>query len=244
MMGSQHPSPNAKILCNFEPQIWPEIITLRDAESTCFEGRTSSDLTILGFFGPNFGRKRSHHVIRKRQFVHKNLAFTIFVPINPPSQPAKWGISSWILLEAPQTELRTLGQNCEETLQKYRTNRIILVGISAPKKKNFAAPPKFPADTLLAPHLGEPPPPGLGFSFKKNQPPPLPGASDTPFPSPERKKKIRNVHQVMNKRAFLSDGCFLPNTSGGRKFITKKWCWCRFSGVHPLKTLTSLKKWG
>ena len=35
-MGSQHPSPNVKTLCNFEPQIWREMITSRDAESTCF----------------------------------------------------------------------------------------------------------------------------------------------------------------------------------------------------------------
>ena len=37
-MGSQHPSPNMKKLCNFEPQIWPEIITSRDAHSLCFKG--------------------------------------------------------------------------------------------------------------------------------------------------------------------------------------------------------------
>ena len=60
-MGSQHPSPNVKTLCNFEPQIWPEIITSRDAESTCFKGsRTSCDVIIFAFFGPNFGRKKSH----------------------------------------------------------------------------------------------------------------------------------------------------------------------------------------
>ena len=34
LMGSQHPSPNVKTLCNFEPDFWPEIITSRDAEST------------------------------------------------------------------------------------------------------------------------------------------------------------------------------------------------------------------
>ena len=31
-MGSQRPSPHVKTLCNSEPQIWPEIITARDAE--------------------------------------------------------------------------------------------------------------------------------------------------------------------------------------------------------------------
>ena len=30
-MGSHNPSPNVKILCNFEPQIWRESITSRDA---------------------------------------------------------------------------------------------------------------------------------------------------------------------------------------------------------------------
>ena len=38
-LGSQHPSPNVKSLRNFEPQIWPEIIASRDAESTCFNLR-------------------------------------------------------------------------------------------------------------------------------------------------------------------------------------------------------------
>ena len=53
-----------KTLCNFELQIWSEIITSRDAESTCFKGsRTSCDVIIWGFFGPNFGRKRSHHLM-------------------------------------------------------------------------------------------------------------------------------------------------------------------------------------
>ena len=61
---SQHPSPNVKTLCNFEPRIWPEIITSREAESTCFKGsRTSCDVITLGIFVPNFGRKRSHHVM-------------------------------------------------------------------------------------------------------------------------------------------------------------------------------------
>ena len=63
-MGSQHPSPNVKTLCNFEAQISPEIITSRDAESTCFEGsRTSCDVISSGICWPNFGRKRSHHMM-------------------------------------------------------------------------------------------------------------------------------------------------------------------------------------
>ena len=63
-LGSQHPSPNVKNFPRFEPQIWPEIITSRDAESTCFKGsRTSCDVIIFGIFWSNFGRKRSHHVM-------------------------------------------------------------------------------------------------------------------------------------------------------------------------------------
>ena len=63
-MGSQYPSPNVKTFRNFEPQNWPEIVTSRDAESTCFKrSRTSCDVTILGIFGPNFGQKRLHHVM-------------------------------------------------------------------------------------------------------------------------------------------------------------------------------------
>ena len=50
-MGSQHPSPNVKTFCNFEPQTWPEMITSRDAESTCFEGsRTSCDVIYFWHF--------------------------------------------------------------------------------------------------------------------------------------------------------------------------------------------------
>ena len=64
VLGSQHPSPNVKNFPRFEPQIWPESITSRDAENTCFKGsRTSCDVIIFGIFFPNFGRKISHHVM-------------------------------------------------------------------------------------------------------------------------------------------------------------------------------------
>ena len=63
-LGSQHPSPNVKTFCKFEPQLWLEIITSRDAKSACFEGsRTSCGEIIFGIFWPNFGQKRSHHVM-------------------------------------------------------------------------------------------------------------------------------------------------------------------------------------
>ena len=59
-LGSQHPSDshNVKNFPRFEPQIWPEIITSRDAESTCFEGsRTSCDVIIFALFGQLFAGK-------------------------------------------------------------------------------------------------------------------------------------------------------------------------------------------
>ena len=60
----QHPSPNVKTFCKFEPQIWLEIITSRDAKSACFKGsRTSCREILFGIFWPNFGQKRSHHVM-------------------------------------------------------------------------------------------------------------------------------------------------------------------------------------
>ena len=56
--------------------------------------------------------------------------FTIFWgPLNPTpaSQPAKWCMPFPLecVLQGPQTELRTHGQNCEQTLPKSRTNRIM-----------------------------------------------------------------------------------------------------------------------
>ena len=63
-MGNQHLSPNVKSLCTFEPQIWLEIITSREAKSTCFKGsQTSCTEIISGVFWPKFGRKRPHHVM-------------------------------------------------------------------------------------------------------------------------------------------------------------------------------------
>ena len=43
-MGSHHPPSNVKTLCVFELQIWPEIITSRDAETTCFKVVTGKSL--------------------------------------------------------------------------------------------------------------------------------------------------------------------------------------------------------
>ena len=48
-------------------------------------------------------------------------------------------------------------------------------------------------------------PPGI---FKKIQPPPLLVAPDSPYPSPEQKKKIRNVRQVLNSKIALKERLF------------------------------------
>ena len=54
------------------------------------------------------------------------ILFTIFVPINLPApNQQNEGFPLEFLLEGPQTELRTLSQNCEQTLKKLRTNRIM-----------------------------------------------------------------------------------------------------------------------
>ena len=55
-----------------------------------------------------------------------SILFTIFAPLNPPPpNQQSAGFPLEFLLEGPQTELRTLSQNCEQTLQKLRTNRIV-----------------------------------------------------------------------------------------------------------------------
>ena len=54
------------------------------------------------------------------------ILFTIFVPINPPRpNQQNEAFPLEFRLEGSQTELRTLSQNCEQTLQKLRTNRIM-----------------------------------------------------------------------------------------------------------------------
>ena len=63
--------------------------------------------------------------IRKRQFVHKMFVHN-FVPLKPPPPNQQIdGFPLEFLLTGPQTELQTLGQNCEQTLQKLRANRIM-----------------------------------------------------------------------------------------------------------------------
>ena len=53
--------------------------------------------------------------------------FTILVTLNLPPLPKQRsdGFPLEFLLKGPQTELRTLRQNCEQNLQKLRANRIM-----------------------------------------------------------------------------------------------------------------------
>ena len=56
VLGSQHPSPNVKTLCKFEPQIWPEIITTHVMPKVLVlkvRGRHVRD-NIFRIFWPNF----------------------------------------------------------------------------------------------------------------------------------------------------------------------------------------------
>ena len=81
------------------------------------------------------------------------------------------------------------------------------MGISAPKKKNLAPPPPNSPQTPSRPLPPPPPPPAgetppLGFSMQ-NRPPLPPGPLGSPFPSPEQKKKIKNIRNVHQVKRFL-----------------------------------------
>ena len=87
--------------------------------------------------------------------------------------------------------------------------KVILVDVSAPPQKVFSPPPpripQFAADTLPAPPPpGNPPP--CGIFNKKPTPPSWRLGLPLPPPRAEKKKKIRNVHQVISvdclKRLF------------------------------------------
>ena len=84
-MGSQHPSPNVKNLCNFETQIWLEIITSREAQRACFKGSQTSCAEIIScfFLGPRFGRKTSHHVMDASCWFYTNQSSELDFPIWP-----------------------------------------------------------------------------------------------------------------------------------------------------------------
>ena len=72
-------------------------------------------------------KKKFHKKInRKRQFVHKIFVHNSCDPYPPPPpNQQNDGFPLEFLVKGPQTELRTLSQNCEQTLRKLRTNRIV-----------------------------------------------------------------------------------------------------------------------
>ena len=66
-----------------------------------------------------------HVEFRKRQFVRK-----IFVPLKPPplfypSQPPKWGISSWISIKRTSNRIANTQPKLRTNPPKLRTNRIV-----------------------------------------------------------------------------------------------------------------------
>ena len=69
--------------------------------------------------------QKTRSVTRKRPFVHKMFVHNFCAPYPPPPNQQSDRFPLEFLFEGPQTELRTLGQNCEQTLQKLRTNRIM-----------------------------------------------------------------------------------------------------------------------
>ena len=58
---------------------------------------------------------------RKRQFVHNIFVHNFGAPQPPPPNQQNDGFPLEFLLKGPQTKLRTLSQNCEQSLQKLRT---------------------------------------------------------------------------------------------------------------------------
>ena len=105
----------------------------------------------------------------------RDLRDVIYELLTPPKKVLK--MTQW----APRREIHKFFANFK------------LGGHLGPEEKYLAPPPppqfpKFSADTLPAPsHPRGRPPPLLGFSMKKTDPP-LPVAPDSPFPSPEQKK--------------------------------------------------------
>ena len=87
------------------------------------------------------------------------------------------------------------------------------LGIRPPQKIFSPPPPKFPADTLLAPRplpLLEEPPPPLGI-FNKTRPPPSSWRS--PSPCPPRRKNLQRPPTKYRGRE-LNTNIFFSNFSG------------------------------
>ena len=151
-MGSQHPSPNVKTFCNFEPQIWREIITSRDAESTCFKGsRTSCDVIILGNFWPNFGRKRSHHVMDASCRFKWLLRSSKSLP--GPSDLGVRKVSETVSKQSLESQKRLA--------LKTHTPQFWGVKISPPKLRE-----RMPKNTLKQVISEDPTPPNLGVNLR------------------------------------------------------------------------------
>ena len=86
------------------------------------------------------GRSQNFQFLVGNASLFTKVLFTIFVPLNPPPpKQQSEGFPLEFLLKEPQTELRTLSQNCEQTLQKLRTNRILNKRASL----NFRTSPEF-----------------------------------------------------------------------------------------------------
>ena len=96
--------------------------------------KLSSDIASSSRFGPLGKHDR---ILQKHLYsdfppflgnarLFTKFLFTILVPLDPPPPNQQSdGFPLEFLLRGPQTELRTLSQNCEQTLQKLRTNRIM-----------------------------------------------------------------------------------------------------------------------
>ena len=61
---------------------------------------------------------------RKRQCVHNMFFHEFGAPLPPPNRQVMDFLLKCVL-KGPQTELRTLSQNCKQTLPKLRANRIM-----------------------------------------------------------------------------------------------------------------------
>ena len=83
-------------------------------------------LTLLSLFSSLFCRTPfAGLLLWQGDTLFTKCLFMIFVPLYPPPpNQHNDGFTLEFRLKGPQTELRTLSKNCEQTLQKMRTNRI------------------------------------------------------------------------------------------------------------------------
>ena len=93
-----------KTLCNFDPQILPEIITSRYAQSACFKGsRTSCDVIMSGVLGSLFGREMSRHLQILRTVPSKEMPWiqsqALLVALNAAEMPSSLTCASALLTQ-------------------------------------------------------------------------------------------------------------------------------------------------